>query len=56
MHETLGHGGPAMFANMITREEIYRILDHFGMKVVGNVIDTPDGARGPFINLVAVRK
>ncbi len=55
-HETHGHGGPALFANMITRDEIIRILDHFGMKIVGKVIDDEDGPRGPHIHLIAARK
>ena len=55
-HETYGHGGTEMFANMITRNDLFMLLDHFGMRLVGDIRDEPQGARGPFINLVAERK
>lgn len=54
-HWNQGAGGPALHAHMLTAADILRAVEHFGMRVVGQVLDYPDGDRGPAIYFCAER-
>lgn len=54
-HETYGHGGTAMFAHLMTKEDICRTVEHFRCKILA-VTDSLDCERGPFLTLVAERE
>jgi hypothetical protein len=54
-HETYGHGGTAMFANLMTLEDISKTVEYFGFKIL-ELTDTVDCERGPFATLVAKRR
>lgn len=51
-HETYGHGGTAMFSNLMSLDDICRTLEHFGCKIVA-LTDSADCERGPFVTLAA---
>jgi len=55
VNETFAHGGPKPFANMLRKDDIIRVLQHFGMTIVGEVNDDPNGPRGAHVFLIAQR-
>jgi len=56
VHATLGAGGHAMYSNMLTRDDILKAVEHFGMRIAGEVLDYPEGDRGPQLWFCAERR
>lgn len=54
-HETFGHGGILTYANFMTREDIVRVLEFYGFQIL-ELVDSPQGPRGPFLSLVGRKK
>ena len=55
-HEKEGQGGIYLHSNLMTLEDLLRIVRHLGMEVVGKVIDAPDWPRGPHVFFCAERR
>jgi hypothetical protein len=55
VHWNQGAGGPALHANMLGAADILSAAEHFGLRIVGEVMDRPDGDRAPSIYFCAER-
>lgn len=56
LNDVYAHGGPEAYACLMRVDDIVRILNHFGMKIVGEINDDPEGPRGAHVFLTAERK
>lgn len=56
LHEGYGHGGPAMYANLLNKDDLIRAIEFFGFEIVEPTHDDPQGCRGPHIHLQAQRR
>lgn len=54
-HETFGHGGLAEFSYLLELDAILDAFRFFGFEVVGEILNDPNGERGPHVIFCAKR-